>query len=314
AGSATLQPSLNQEKGEQELSGGSFNIAPLLDPFIPSNPSFHSCKRQFTHTFPLHPRIPPAKAVLAVLASGMLNNRLTNQRTMFFVRDGESIFYAVLTESRMSYVSPFETSGPSGPRQLASQSSAATPTGGIASPMYGAEATLPGAHTVATTSPNPTNYSSLVEASHASLASALSLTSRADATSQTISAQTYTAMPSGVGSRRRSPLMPALSTSALPLMPSSGADDAHDATAPESPLASPRMLRSESLFRGSNRYAIAESALQNRLSTTPESPLGRYLPTSLTNLEGQRLSAGAAARTFDADSRLNTSHRQVRAS
>ncbi|KAJ2731887.1 hypothetical protein IW152_004228 [Coemansia sp. BCRC 34962] len=314
ANSGTLHSTLDQEKGERELSGGSFNIVPLLEPYIPSNPKFHSCKKQFTHTFPLHPRIPPVKAVLAVLASGMLNNRLTNQRNMFFVRDGESIFYAELLDSRMSYVSPFETSGPSSSRQLASQSSVATPVGGIASPMYSAEATLPGARTVATTSPDPTNYSSLVDASHMSLTSALSLTSRADATSQTAGAQAQGVMPPGVGSRRRSPLIPALSTSALPLMPPSGAGDAHDAAVPESPLASPRMLRSESLFRGSNRYAIAESALQNRLSTTPESPLGRYLPSSLTNLEGQRLSGGTAARTFDGDSRLNASHRQVRAS
>ncbi|KAJ2814868.1 hypothetical protein FBU31_007134, partial [Coemansia sp. 'formosensis'] len=89
--------------------------------------------------------------------------------------------------------------------------------------------------------------------------------------------------------------------------------DALSATAPESPLASPRMMRSESLFRGSNRYAMAESVSQNHLSTTPESPLGRYLPSSLTNLEGQRHSGSAATRMADVDSRSNGSHRQVRA-
>ncbi|KAJ2059640.1 hypothetical protein GGI17_004286 [Coemansia sp. S146] len=316
AGSNTRQTTFGQEEQEQEqeLSGGSFNIASILRSYIPSNPAFYSCDEQFTHAFPLHPRIAPAKAALVVLASVMLNSRLDNQRNMFTVRDGGSIFYAVLTEYRMPYVSPFGTSEPSGPRQLVSLSSAPTPAGGISSPMYGAEATLPGAHTVATTSPDPTNYSSLAGASRVSMTSVLSLANHTDAASQIVGAQTQAAVTPGSGSRRRSPLMPAaLSTSALPPISSSGASDTLSAAAPESPLASPRMMRSESFFRGTTRHAIAESASQNHLSSTPDSPLGRYLPSSLTNLEGQRHSGNAATRTFDTEVRLNASQRQLRA-
>ncbi|KAJ2745233.1 hypothetical protein GGI20_002334 [Coemansia sp. BCRC 34301] len=314
---ATSPPVLGSE-GWQEPSDGSFNIASILRSYIPGNPDFYSCEEQFTHTFPLHPRISPVKAIHAVLASGMMNNRLANQRHMFFVRDGEAIFYASLTHQRIPNVSPF---GASGPRPMASLSSAPTPAGDMASPMYGAEATLPGAHTVATTSPDPTNYASFADASRATLTSVLSLplatASRSDATSRqaaaSASAQPQAAASPGLGSRRRSPLIPALSTSALPVVPLAGIGDAHSAAAPESPLASPRMMRSESLFRGASRYAAAEAASQTHQPTTPDSPLGRYLPASLTNLDGQRHASSTATRMFDADGRSNASHRQVRA-
>ncbi|KAJ1655846.1 hypothetical protein GGF38_004687, partial [Coemansia sp. RSA 25] len=100
-------------------------------------------------------------------------------------------------------------------------------------------------------------------------------------------------------------------TSALPTVSSAGAGDAHNAAATESPLASPRMMRSESLFRGSSRHA-AESASQTHLPTTPDSPLGRFLPASLTNLDGQRHASSAATCTFDIEGRSSASHRLVR--
>ncbi|KAJ2418909.1 hypothetical protein GGF41_004850, partial [Coemansia sp. RSA 2531] len=305
----------DQEEGEQEqaLSGGAFNIASIIRSYIPSNSAFYSCEEQFTHVFPLHPRIAPAKAALSVLASVMLNSRLDNQRNMFTVRDGGSIFYAVLAEYRRPYVSPFGESAPSGPRQLTSLSSAPTPAGGISSPMYGAEAMLPGAHTVATTSPDPTNYSSLGGASRVSMTSVLPLPYHTDAAPQIASAQMQTAATLGSGSRRRSPLLPAHITSAPALISSSGAGDTLDASTPESPLASPRMMRSDSFFRGVNRGAITESASQNHLSTTPDSPRGRYLPSSLALVEGQRHPGNAGMRPFDADGRSNASHRPARA-
>ncbi|KAJ2848507.1 hypothetical protein GGI22_005720, partial [Coemansia erecta] len=95
----------------QPSSKNLFNIASILKPYIPDNPEFYSCEEQFKHAFPLHPRIHADRAVQAVLSGGMMNNRLVNQRNMFFVRDGSSIFYALLAIDRIPYVNPFGLGG-----------------------------------------------------------------------------------------------------------------------------------------------------------------------------------------------------------
>ncbi|KAJ2008684.1 hypothetical protein H4R26_000003 [Coemansia thaxteri] len=317
---APLATSQLQQDGELGPAGSSRNIASLLRSFMPSNREFHSCEVQFAHKFPLHPRISPRKTRQAVLASGMMNNLLVNQPNMFFVRDGDSIFYATLSDDRLPYVNQFGPTGPAGPRQLDSLASTPTPAADVTSPLYCEDAMLPGAHTIATTSPDPTIYSSFVDASRVSLTSALSLSAvaavRADAASRhaalvvtaNTNAQLQTAAQLGFSSRRRSPLVPALSTSNLSIAPTTGAG-ADSQT--EAPMASPRMLRSESFFRGTSRYSTAEPSSPHHLPSTPESPLGRNLVSPLASHEGLRLTTSASMRTFDADGRPNSPHRQT---
>ncbi|KAJ1753753.1 GTPase of the mitochondrial inner membrane that associates with the large ribosomal subunit [Coemansia sp. RSA 1821] len=116
--------------GSSKALGDPYDIASVLKSFIPDNPDFYVCPEQFRSTFSLHPRISPNKAVQAVLASGMMNNRLVNQRNMFFVRDGDSIFYALLTIDRIPHINPFGTSesASSTSRNSSSNTSAFTPT------------------------------------------------------------------------------------------------------------------------------------------------------------------------------------------
>ncbi|KAJ2852756.1 hypothetical protein IWW36_000113 [Coemansia brasiliensis] len=125
-----VSPSLSAATGSSKALGDPYDIASVLKPYIPDNPDFYVCPEQFHSTFRLHPRISPNKAVQAVLASGMMNNRLVNQRNMFFVRDGDSIFYALLTIDRIPHINPFGTSesASSTSRHSSSVTSAFTPT------------------------------------------------------------------------------------------------------------------------------------------------------------------------------------------
>ncbi|KAJ2324685.1 hypothetical protein GGH92_010626, partial [Coemansia sp. RSA 2673] len=61
-------------------------------------------------------------------------------------------------------------------------------------------------------------------------------------------------------------------------------------------MASPRMLRSESFFRGTSRYSTAEPSSPHHLPSTPESPLGRNLVSPLASHEGLRLTTSASMR------------------
>ncbi|KAJ1734001.1 hypothetical protein LPJ61_001292 [Coemansia biformis] len=111
-----------------------YDIASVLNPYIPDNPDFYVCEEQFRATFPLHPRTLPSKAIQAVLASGMMNSRIINQDNMFFVRDKGAIFYALLTVDRTPFVSPFGPRMPDGSRQSASATAVPTPTADAATP------------------------------------------------------------------------------------------------------------------------------------------------------------------------------------
>ncbi|KAJ2350052.1 hypothetical protein GGF43_004332, partial [Coemansia sp. RSA 2618] len=260
------------------MAGDPYDIASVLKQYTPDGPEFYACEEQFRKTFPLHTRISPNLATQAVLASGMMNSRLVNQRNMFFVRDGDSIFYALLTIDRMTYVNPFGAStspGSSASRQSGSVTSAPTPTVDTASPIYFSGA--PGAHTVATTSPNPNAF-----LYHAASAAQLAAT-HADATCGSY-------MP---GMFRRSSLVPVsgpprATTTELPPAAEHGEGTfgAGDA-APTTPHGS----RPELFFNSTHRYSVAEAAAQHPASeavTAPESPSTRYIMSSLTNLEHER--------------------------
>ncbi|KAJ2159594.1 hypothetical protein GGF46_002918 [Coemansia sp. RSA 552] len=266
----TSRPESRAER--QPRSGDPFDIASVLKPYIPDSPDFYTCEEQFTSSFPLHPRISSRKAIHAVLGSGMINNRLVNQQNMFFVRDGDSIFYALLTVDRIPYESPFGSSRP-GRRNPESVISVPTPRTDNGSPFHGSEAAMRGAHTVATTSPDP---SAFLQYSRA--ASRLSI------------------VPATADSEVSAPHTPGLIGHA-PLVPISGsATGLHIATAPtsagghnENPSILPRAGRSELMFSGAHRYSDAEAAPQPGVPTPmPGSPSNRYVMSSLTNLERER--------------------------
>ncbi|KAJ2721919.1 hypothetical protein GGI07_003660 [Coemansia sp. Benny D115] len=249
--------------------------------------NLYTCDEQFRHTFPLHPRISPQRAIQAVLVSGMMNSRLSNQPNMFFVRDGASLFYALLTIGRIPYVSPFgsssggNTGGPaaiqgSGLWTGNSHSISAAPSPGPGTiPVSDAAGT--GAHTVATTSPDPSGF-----ASHVDGPSLLQTTA------------------GGISLRRRSPMVPPVNTSSIfTLSALTSADSTGpsgiDLHMPPSPRVSVSRIepaiKSAGVTDGdAGRFGGADgSAQKTTLSATPESPSGRYLLSSLTNLDHQQL-------------------------
>ncbi|KAJ2365178.1 hypothetical protein IW150_006281, partial [Coemansia sp. RSA 2607] len=272
-----------------DTGGNQFNIASILKPFI-SGSELYSCKEQFTSTFPLHPRISQKTAIQAVLVGGMVNSRLSNCRNMFFVRDGSSLFYAVLTTGRKPYVNPFtdtslnatpaaantaETAGLTGTAEAARNIgpwSASHAQSAAPSPLYMPDHDLSGAHTVATTSPDPSKYiphTESVSLMHPSASSAM---------------------------RRRSPLVPPVNTSSMfSLTALAGGEGLGPASLDINQPASPRLnlARNESSFRagntGESRFVIGDTLTRNtNMSTTPESPSARYLLSSLTNIETQQ--------------------------
>ncbi|KAJ1821736.1 hypothetical protein LPJ75_000640, partial [Coemansia sp. RSA 2598] len=253
-------------------------------PYIPDSPEFYACDLQFSSMFPLHPRISPQKAIQAVLASGMMNSRLTNHRNMFFVRDGSSLFYAVLSIGRKPYINPF-TNPPPAPSAMPATSSSGLPVPAIAGAWAGrqAQSTVPspqctvehvasGAHTVATTSPDPSGYMP-----HADSLSLMQQTASSIA-------------------RRRSPLAPPMATtSALTLSALAGSDGMGPVGIDLKQSGSPRLtaIRAESPFKagfgGDVRQVVDDASARNtNISSTPESPSTRYFVSSLTNVDGQQ--------------------------
>ncbi|KAJ2092392.1 hypothetical protein IW138_001154 [Coemansia sp. RSA 986] len=295
----------------QPSSMNPFNIASILKPYIPDNPEFYSCEEQFKHVFPLHPRISPPRAVQAVLASGMMNNRLVNQRNMFFVRDGGSIFYALLAIDRIPYVNPFNLGGSGkGPKAASSLSSMPGQTSTFATPMYSAEAILPGAHTVATTSPNPNVYESFRSGSRAlfDLSSASFADPGAGEPAASISAsQAQLSSRAKDDTRRRSPFVQPINTersgSAIFVSTASAANNgvilsaSIDGTQP----ASPRLGSADNVLRGNSRYSLSEAVTSYQsVSATPESPSSRHLVPSLTNLEDPGILTDSSRRLTEA--------------
>ncbi|KAI9503932.1 hypothetical protein BX070DRAFT_122741 [Coemansia spiralis] len=284
-----------------------FNIASILKPYIPDSPEFYSCDEQFTHVFPLHPRISPPRAAQAVLASGMMNNRLVNQRNMFFVRDGSSIFYALLTIDRIPYVNPFGINRPSrGPKAAISLSSVPGQAATFTSPLYSTDAIMPGAHTIATTSPNATVYESYRNGSRTLLDPSIFQTSTDTTSSSASASHAQVGGTFGDDIRRRSPLIPPIGGTerggflshvvSTPAMTSRGMDSIISASADGAPV-SPRIGGSETALMGGNRYSLAEAVTSHHsVSATPESPSNRYLGSLLTNLEESNLAAGSSRR------------------
>ncbi|KAJ2120719.1 hypothetical protein IW147_004858 [Coemansia sp. RSA 720] len=257
------------------MTGDPYDIASVLKQYTPDDPDFYACEEQFSSTFPLHPRISPNKAVQAVLSSGMMNNRLANQRNMFFVRDGDSIFYALLTIDRMAYVNPFGTNSGAASiigRQSGSVTSAPTPTADTISPMYTSGA--PGAHTVATTSPDPSAF----------LQHTLPTAQLAAVTADKASGSYVTGM------FRRPSFAPGPPRATAPEHPPTENGEGTFGVGDNTPV-TPRGSRPELFFNSMHRYSVAESAAQHPASvagTAPASPSTRYIMSSLTNLEHER--------------------------
>ncbi|KAJ2315471.1 hypothetical protein IWW52_004038, partial [Coemansia sp. RSA 2704] len=262
--------------GRAPGTGDPYDIASVLKPYIPDNPNFYACEEQFHSTFPLHPRVSPNKAAQAVLASGLMNNRLVNQRNMFFVRDNDSIFYALLTIDRVPYVNPFgATSGPgsSASRQSGSVTSAPTPTIDAASPACAPEGT--GAHTVATTSPDPTAF----------LQHAVSAAQLVAAPAEAAGTALTPNMP------RRPSVVPGTPSRLMTELPMAEDTDGTFATGSGAPT-TPRSGRPELIFNSAHRYSVTEAmAPPPSTGTAPGSPSARYFMSSLTNLEHERWNA-----------------------
>ncbi|KAI8320376.1 hypothetical protein GQ54DRAFT_326270 [Martensiomyces pterosporus] len=276
-------------------SGNAFNIASILKPYIPDNPDFYACEEQFTSVFPLHPRISPSKAIQAVLASGMMNNRLANQRSMFFVRDGGSIFYALLTVDRRPYTTPFGPSSGNAARAAESAPNGSTVASGVVSPIFTTDLVMPGAHTVATTSPDPAAYPTFTGTPQASLDHAISQHAVGSRTgtprSPPGSSSGLTAGAQGsLFARKRSPLVPAVNVA----LQGSLSTAAAQSSGQESYPGSPRRTIGDSIFRAGARQAIPEARNRQSLPGTPESPTSRYLVSSLNNLEGEHMRSSAA--------------------
>ncbi|KAI7834901.1 hypothetical protein BX661DRAFT_168093 [Kickxella alabastrina] len=232
---------------------GGLSIASVLTRYTPESPTYYMCQEQFKKTFALHPRISPQKAIQSVLASSMMNNRLSNQRNMFFVRDGSSLFFGLLTIGRIPYICPFVASD-----KIATAAGQDSLVSAAPSPMLTSSGLMSGAHTMATTSPNPLLQSTSANAHcHSPMMSPIHSIS-------------MFAAPGMEGSGR-------LGTTTLDLHP------------PQSPRVS--LSHTESSLRAAHnngsRHSMTEGSMRRGtiISATPESPSGSYLASSLTNLE-----------------------------
>ncbi|PIA19230.1 hypothetical protein COEREDRAFT_84537 [Coemansia reversa NRRL 1564] len=300
---ATTQ-SLGGNDSRHHMQGDPYDIASVLKPYIPDSPEFYSCEEQFQSTFPLHPRISTANAIQAVLSTGMMNNRLVNHRNMFFVRDGGSIFYALLTSDRMPYVNPFGNCASavnnyhSSDRHSASVISAPTPVVGKPSPLFASALPMHGAHTIATTSPDPSaflqraetpNLSPMDATGNSGLAADVLQTSRLSRRPSLMSA-------TGLTSATQHELSAAARVVSL-----AAADSSHSSLSNvpgEAPVYS-HSSRAEMIFNGALANAAAESATRvPTLTAQPASPLDRHPVSSLTRLEGERLGGHGVAHTF----------------
>ncbi|KAJ2759413.1 hypothetical protein IWQ56_005747, partial [Coemansia nantahalensis] len=139
ATSAAATPSVDERSDALDASGqllddpatrlappsDPYDIASVLHPYLSEK---HTCDLQFRAAFSLHPRSSPSNAIKIVLDSGMVNCRIEDKVNMFYVRAGESIFFAFLTASRQPYSNPLESGVPGGSRHSAAATAATTPT------------------------------------------------------------------------------------------------------------------------------------------------------------------------------------------
>ncbi|KAJ2609463.1 hypothetical protein EV177_004450 [Coemansia sp. RSA 1804] len=290
----------------QSLSKNPFNIASILKPYIPDHPEFYSCEEQFTHIFPLHPRISPTRAVQAVLASGMMNNRLVNQRNMFFVRDKGSVFYASLAVDRVPYINPFGMyEHEKGPKTTSSLSSMPDQTSTFATRMTSSDEILRGAHTVATTSPNPNVYEPFKSGSRVMFDSSLSfadLGAGGASIPDPASQAQFMARPKD-DTRRRSPFIQPINTEGpgssvfAPTTSAINSDAIFSVSVDELQPSSPRLDSTDGALRGNIRYPLSGAASSyHSVSATPESPSNKHFVSSLTNIEDPNASASASRR------------------
>ncbi|KAJ2616149.1 hypothetical protein H4S08_000904 [Coemansia sp. RSA 1365] len=300
---ATTQ-SLGGNDSRQPVLGDPFDIASVLKPYIPDSPDFYSCEEQFQSTFPLHPRISTANAIQAVLSTGMMNNRLVNHRNMFFVRDGGSIFYAVLTSDRMPYASPFGYSASSvnnhhsNNKHSASVISVPTPAVGKPSPLFASELPMRGAHTIATTSPDPSAFLQRAETPNLPFMDSTGSSGLAADMLQTSQLSRRPSLMSAAGSNSATQLELSAAARVVSL---AAVDSSHSSLSNvpgEAPVYS-HSSRAEIIFNGALANAAAESATRvPTLTAQPASPPVRHPVSSLTRLEGERLGGHGVAHTF----------------
>ncbi|KAJ1952008.1 hypothetical protein EC988_003788, partial [Linderina pennispora] len=237
-------------------------------------------------TFPLQYRTRAKAAIQTVISAGMVNNRIDNRESMFFVRDGQSIFYASLDEGILS-----DTDGtlldatvePGSAESALPESTAAElgqSTSDSASQVYAAEA-LPGsgAHTVATTSPDPSAFTPYGQANAGTFADT------------GLNASTQAA----AGLRKRSPLVPTVN-----IVHQSTSSAALSSLATRTEAATPAGSSNTAFYAGSPRRSTGPDSIFTRgsrrnmpetapPSAVPGSPTGsRFMLSSLTNLQGQR--------------------------
>ncbi|ORX68282.1 hypothetical protein DL89DRAFT_268781 [Linderina pennispora] len=208
---------------------------------------------QYMATFPLQYRTRAKVAIQTVISAGMVNNRIDNRESMFFVRDGQSIFYASLDEGILSDTDGtlLDATVEPGSAELALPESAVAELGQSTSDSASPGS---GAHTVATTSPDPSAFTPYGQAN--------ACTTQAAA-----------------GLRKRSPLVPTVNIAAL-----SSLVTRTEAATPAG--SSNTAFYAGSPRRGTGRRNMPETAPP---SAVPGSPTGsRFMLSSLTNLQGQR--------------------------